>query len=120
MLRILTSILLAALASTVSSASAEEVSRFEPAPCRSFDLDEDPAECGFLIVPENRDDPGKRTLRLAVAILKSRSASPHPDPVIYLHGGPGGSAISGASRWLDHPLREDRDFILFDQRVTGY
>jgi pimeloyl-ACP methyl ester carboxylesterase len=40
--------------------------------------------------------------------------------VIYLHGGPGGSAISEASRWLDHPLREDRDIILLDQRGTGY
>ena len=120
MLRILASILLAALACPVWSARAEEIPRFEPTPCQSFDLDEEGAECGFLIVPENRDDPGKRTLRLAVAILKSRSSNPRPDPVIYLHGGPGGSAISGASRWLDHPFREDRDFILLDQRVTGY
>jgi len=120
MLRILTSILLTALACPVWSARAEEVPRFEPTPCPSFDLDQEGTDCGFLIVFENRDDPGKRTLRLAVAILRSRSASPHPDPVIYLHGGPGGSAISGASRWLDHPLREDRDFILLDQRATGY
>jgi hypothetical protein len=89
MTRILMSILFAWLACPVGSARAEEVPRFEPTPCRSFDLDEEGAECGFLIVPENRDDPGKRILRLAVAILKSRSASPHPDPVIYLHGGPG-------------------------------
>jgi len=40
--------------------------------------------------------------------------------VIYLHGGPGGSAIADASLWLDHPLRNARDFILLDQRVTGY
>jgi len=120
MLRILISILLASLAWPVWVARAEDLPRFEPASCGSFDLHEENAECGFLIVPENRDEPGKRTLRLAVAILKSRSANPQPDPVIYLHGGPGGSAISGASRWLDHPLREDRDFILLDQRVTGY
>jgi len=120
MLRVLTSILVVLLAGPVWSARAEEIPRFEPTPCRSFDLDEERAECGFLIVPENRTDPGKRTLRLAVAILESRSADPKPDPVIYLHGGPGGSAISGASGWLHHPLREDRDFILLDQRVTGY
>jgi pimeloyl-ACP methyl ester carboxylesterase len=120
MLRILISILVTALAWPVWSASAEEVPRLEPASCGRFDLHEDGAQCGFLIVPENREDPGRRTLRLAVAILKSRSASPQPDPVIYLHGGPGGSAISEASRWLDHPLREDRDLILLDQRVTGY
>ncbi len=120
MLRILLSILLASLAWPAWGASAEDVPRFELTPCPSFDLHDENAECGFLIVPENREDPGKRTLRLAVAVLKSRSADPQPDPVIYLHGGPGGSAISGASGWLDHPLREDRDFILLDQRVTGY
>ena len=120
MLRILVSILLASLAWPAGGASAEDVPRFEPTPCPSFDLHDESAECGFLIVPENRDVPGKRTLRLAVAVLKSRSADPQPDPVIYLHGGPGGSAISGASGWLDHPLRKDRDFILLDQRVTGY
>jgi pimeloyl-ACP methyl ester carboxylesterase len=120
MLRILTSILLITLACPAWSARADQLPRFETTPCRSFDLDEEGARCGFLIVPENREDPGKRTLRLAVAILESRSADPQPDPVVYLHGGPGGSAISAASLWLNHPLREDRDFILLDQRVTGY
>jgi pimeloyl-ACP methyl ester carboxylesterase len=52
-------------------------------------------------------------------VLESRSADREPDPVIRLHGGPGGSAISGASDWLDHPLRDDRDLILLDQRGAG-
>ena len=80
MLRILVSILLASLAWPAGGASAEDVPRFEPTPCPSFDLHDENAECGFLIVPENRDDPGKRTLRLAVAVQKSRSADPQPDP----------------------------------------
>ncbi len=120
MLRILVSIAVASLAWPVQAAKADDVPRFEPTSCAAFEIHDENAKCGFLVVPENRDDPGKRTLRLAVAILKSRSATPRPDPVIYLHGGPGGDAIPGASRWLDHPLREDRDFILLDQRVTGF
>ena len=82
MLRILISILLASVAWPVWDARAEDVPRFEPASCVSFELHEESAECEFLIVSENRDDPGKRTLRLAVAVLKSRSTNPQPDPVI--------------------------------------
>ncbi|MCP5067523.1 MAG: alpha/beta hydrolase [bacterium] len=120
MFRILISIAVVSFAWPISAEAPADLPRFEPTSCASFDLPEENVECGFLIVPENRADPGERTLRLAVANLKSRSANPEPDPVIYLHGGPGGSAISSGSRWLDHPLRDDRDFILLDQRGVGY
>ena len=120
MLRFLISVAVAWIAWPAWGEKPADVPRLESTPCSSFDLHDENAECGFLIVPENRDDPESRTLRLAVAILKSRSAEPQPDPVIYLHGGPGGSAIADASGWLDHPLRDDRDFILLDQRVTGF
>jgi hypothetical protein len=40
-------------------------------------------ECGYLIVPEDRAGyaAGGRTLRLAIAILKSRGDDPSPDPL---------------------------------------
>lgn len=120
MLRFLISIAVAWVAWPAWGEKAAELPRLESTPCSSFDLHDENAECGFLVVAENREEPGERRLRLAVVVLKSRSASPEPDPVIYLHGGPGGSAISGASGWLDHPLRDDRDFILLDQRVVGH
>ncbi len=120
MLRFLISIAVVWVAWPAWSEEPAEVPRLEPTPCSSFDLHDESAECGFLVVPENREQPEGRTLRLAVAVLESRSADPQPDPVIYLHGGPGGSAIADASLWLDHPLRDDRDFILIDQRVTGF
>lgn len=54
------------------------------------------ARCGFLVVPENRTKANRRTIRLAVAIVPSVSRTPAPDPVVYLSGGPGGSAIRTA------------------------
>lgn len=90
------------------------------------------ARCGFLVVPEHRDRDGigrGRTLRLAVAVLGSRSESPQRDPVVYLNGGPGDGAfmLPGemgdpmADWWrLSAPFREERDFILIDQRGTGF
>jgi pimeloyl-ACP methyl ester carboxylesterase len=80
-------------------------------------------ECGYLVVPENRKRPDSPLIRLHVAIFRNRSGSPVPDPVVHLAGGPGSSSLDVASylfsRGLDAIL-EQRDFILFDQRGTGY
>ncbi len=80
-------------------------------------------ECGYLEVPEDRTDPGSATLRLAVAIFRHPDGDPEPDPVIYLQGGPGGSALEFASlsfTGLSAPVfAANRDLILFDQRGAG-
>jgi len=76
--------------------------------------------CGVLTVPENRQTDNGATVELMVAILHARSDSPQPDPIIYLEGGPGGSALAGIDTWYNTPYRQDRDFILFDQRGTGF
>lgn len=78
-------------------------------------------QCGYLIVPEDRANP-QRTIRLHVAVVSSHTATPAPDPVIFLDGGPGGFTLAGAERLIalhDVVLRE-RDLILFDQRGVGY
>ncbi|MBN2003660.1 MAG: hypothetical protein JXA21_09915, partial [Anaerolineae bacterium] len=43
-------------------------------------------ECGYLTVPENRQQTQGRssTIRLHVATVKSTSQNPLPDPVVYL------------------------------------
>jgi pimeloyl-ACP methyl ester carboxylesterase len=97
--------------------TAADLPRFERVVCPS-DLDT-ASECGFLVVPEDRSDPKRPAIRLAVVILKSRSATPAPDPIIYLEGGPGGSGTAAAATWADSPLRDSRDIILLDQRGTG-
>ncbi len=81
------------------------------------------AECGTLSVPENRDNPDTtgRRIDLNVARVKSRSANPKIDPVVFLAGGPGQAAVETYAAM--HPawrhVLKDRDVILVDQRGTG-
>lgn len=80
-------------------------------------------ECGFLSVPENRAEPNGTEIDLAVAIFKSTSANPEPDPIVYLEGGPGGNALQQVPlAFTDRfaTFLDTRDFIMFDQRGTGY
>jgi len=76
-------------------------------------------ECGTVRVPEGGDSSAD--IELAVMILYSKRSVPD-DPVVYLEGGPGASAVSLA--WYDpfpfEYILEHRDLILVDQRGTGY
>jgi pimeloyl-ACP methyl ester carboxylesterase len=89
-----------------------------------FDVDPRPQlgdiACGSLDVPENWSNPAGRRLQIRYVVLKSLSATPAPDPVIYLEGGPGGSALTGVESRAEifAKLRETRDVVLFDQRGT--
>lgn len=76
--------------------------------------------CGYIHVLEDRRQPAGPVIQLAVAILDSRSPTPQPDPILYLSGGPGDSALADMANWLDSPLRERRTIVLLDQRGTGY
>jgi pimeloyl-ACP methyl ester carboxylesterase len=96
---------------------------FEPASC-AFPLPPGYSpECGYLLVPEDRNRAGSPFLRLHVAIFRSRLGVPISDPVVHLAGGPGSSSLEVArymfGRGLDVVL-DQRDLILFDQRGTGY
>ncbi len=79
------------------------------------------AFCGNLVVPVRHYDPQGPILKLAVLILEARHvAQPAAPPLIYLHGGPGGSALASAYTFAGSSIRDDRDLILFDQRGAGY
>jgi pimeloyl-ACP methyl ester carboxylesterase len=93
--------------------------QFRQQPCL-FDLPEPTITCGVLRVPENRADPTGRQVELAVTILPALLEPKLPDPVIYLEGGPGYAATYRLYTWVDHPLRAHRDFVLMDQRGTGF
>jgi pimeloyl-ACP methyl ester carboxylesterase len=76
-----------------------------------------------LVVPENRAKPESAYIQLHVAVFQSVIESPEPDPVVHLAGGPGSSSLDVAGYMLGQGLDailERRDFILFDQRGTGY
>ncbi|MEW5868988.1 MAG: alpha/beta fold hydrolase [Chloroflexota bacterium] len=75
--------------------------------------------CGYLAVPQDHDRPSGPRLLLAVTILKARNRNPAPDPVVYLAGGPGGSATLDIETWLEQDFLRRRDLILIDQRGTG-
>jgi pimeloyl-ACP methyl ester carboxylesterase len=88
-----------------------------------YDVDAETEEaitCGYMQVPQNRREPDGLQIEIAVAIIASLSDEPWDDPILYLEGGPGGGALFSAESWLDSPLRQDRQIILFDQRGTGY
>jgi pimeloyl-ACP methyl ester carboxylesterase len=70
------------------------------------------ADCGTLVVPENRADPKSRLI--AVPVTRIRSRSPRPsEPVFRLEGGPGRTNMDFpfASRYIDH-----RDVVLVGYR----
>jgi pimeloyl-ACP methyl ester carboxylesterase len=105
---------------------------FEEAPC-PFKADAKTLEqvrCGYVTVLENRSVPDGRRLRLAVAIVKSRSRTPRPDPVVRVGGGPGDPSLArvpnvlmgtaGDMGELLNGLRDDRDVIFYDQRGVGF
>ncbi len=102
-------------------------SAFEPADCEFPTPVDVVVECGYLIVPEDRTQGGSsdpaQTIRLHVAIFPSPSPNPEPDPLIYLHGGPGAGVLQEIAFWYSQPFQyiiDQRDFIVFDQRGTGY
>jgi len=97
--------------------------RFEKTECWFKEPAGHDVECGWVIVPEDHARPEGKMIKLAVARFKSAASQPEPDPVIYLEGGPGGSALKSYTSQFDFlfgPLLEKRDVVLFDQRGTGY
>jgi pimeloyl-ACP methyl ester carboxylesterase len=100
---------------------------FEAAAC-PFDLpagqvEGETVECGYLTVPEDRADPDSPTIRLAVALFHHPDGDPEPDPVVYLEGGPGGSALEFIGLTfaeLAKPVfAANRDLVVLDQRGVG-
>jgi len=97
--------------------------KFESAQCQFEIPPGQTVECGYLTVPEDRSQPDGPTIRLHVAIFRSHSDNPAPDPIVYLAGGPGGNALEAVPLVFNQrfaPFLADRDFIIFDQRGVGY
>jgi pimeloyl-ACP methyl ester carboxylesterase len=72
--------------------------------------------CGYLTVPENRSTPNGRTIRLLVVRAKAATATPKPDPIVFLHGGPGGIASIEAPGIVMGGMNAARDVIFVNQR----
>ena len=70
------------------------------------------ADCGTLVVPENRRDPASRLIALPVTRIRALSVRP-AEPIFRLEGGPGSTNMqfAKASR-----LADDRDVVLVGYR----
>jgi pimeloyl-ACP methyl ester carboxylesterase len=80
------------------------------------------AQCGTVTVFENRRTKTGRTIDLNIVVVPAVSATPAPDPVFWLAGGPGVAAtdVAGTAKGgLLGGLRRDRDLVFVDQRGTG-
>jgi len=110
--------IMAACALWCASSGAAENTPLSP--CNIPDVDR-PARCGVFEVPENRDRPDGRKLKIHVAVLPASSGHSRPDPIVALLGGPGEEAIFVGSYFVKHlgPLLEERDLLLVDERGTG-
>ena len=117
------------IASTPTLAAPQQPSsaspRFDEGPC-PFAADASVLQqvrCGSLSVLENRSRPDGPRLKIAVAVLKSLSATPKPDPIVWLAGGPGESAVVRAADYIRSGVlnhwRAERDIVLYDQRGAG-
>jgi hypothetical protein len=71
-----------------------------------------PADCGTLVVPENRADPQSRLIALPVTRIRPQTGQP-AEPVFRLEGGPGNTNMnfSMASRFAG-----ERDVVLVGYR----
>ncbi len=95
---------------------------FAAAPCPIAPVAGLTIDCGYLTVAESRQRFTGKTIRLAVAIVRSPNANRAPDPVVFLSGGPGQGALNliPLAGQLFGPILAQRDMIFIDQRGTGY
>lgn len=77
--------------------------------------------CGLLRVPEDRAKPEGRTIDLRVVVAPALAATPRPDPLFILAGGPGQAAseLTGALLPVFDRISRTRDLVFVDQRGTG-
>lgn len=79
------------------------------------------AQCATLSVAEDRARPEGRRIELAIARIEPRRRPAQPDPLLFLAGGPGQSALESYGQVAPafRELLADRAVVLVDQRGTG-
>lgn len=80
------------------------------------------AQCGTFEVPENREKPDGRKIALNIAwIGPDEPGDTLPDPIVFLAGGPGQSAVDTFPMLAPvlSDANKNRGFLLVDQRGTG-
>jgi len=75
--------------------------------------------CGVFTVPQDWLNPDGRNLDLGFLVARATGDNPQPDPLLYLAGGPGQSAVLAPPFDKYQTVRTDRDIIFFDIRGVG-
>jgi pimeloyl-ACP methyl ester carboxylesterase len=119
-----TTLLIAALALSPGAAGARMIGdvTFEPCDLRNARGGARvEAECARFEVPEDPAAPDGRRITLRLALVAARGSRPQPDPVVFLAGGPGQSAIEAypGMHAAFRPLLARRHVLLVEQRGTG-
>lgn len=93
-----------------------------PRPIGRYEIEGKTIVCGTVNVPEDHARPDGRRIDLVFTVLKSHSMYPEPDPLVHLHGGPGGALLAGLKGFagLFDAWRATRDVVMFDQRAAGF
>ncbi|MCJ7738103.1 MAG: alpha/beta hydrolase, partial [Anaerolineae bacterium] len=125
---VISCVILALLSLALTACSvAEEAPLAVPAGARAGDLVgleactyersdvEFAAECGTLVVPENRSDPNSRLIALPVIRIRTRGDSP-AEPVFWFAGGPGKSNMRFSHVKDLDVLIEEHDFVMVGYR----
>ena len=102
----------------VEPAWAESPLALELSPCQQPAVDGE-ALCGRLTVPENRSIEGGRQIELNLVVLPAVDQPRAPEPILFLHGGPGGAATDLIAMFAGSRPWKDRDLVFVDQRGTG-
>ncbi|WP_182882812.1 alpha/beta fold hydrolase [Microbispora sp. H10949] len=84
--------------------------------------------CGYLLVPERRDVPNSRTIKVGYAVHRAGGEAPgqvtgqagaqDADPVVYMSGGPGSASLQLTG--LLTQMLPGRDVIVLEQRGGRY
>ena len=78
----------------------------------------DTVMCGRLRVPQDRAWPDDLWLELPYTLIKTSSASPKLEPLLFLTGGAAGSALANFAEVYQTllPFRTERDIVLYEPR----
>ncbi|HEX4915239.1 MAG TPA: alpha/beta hydrolase [Vicinamibacterales bacterium] len=109
---------IAAIACGAASSTERTAAQGRPAPCAVEGVN-GPTLCTTVRVKESPHS--ERAIDLRVVVVQSSSATPAPDPIVPLAGGPGQGAADLAPIMAQRfaAYREQRDLVLIDQRGTG-
>lgn len=104
---------------------AAYVPQLEPRRCDWKNRSGRDVVCYVLVVPENRERPAGRKVRLPVVVFRSPTGG-KTSPVVFINGGPGvhTSTAGRAAQWWNRRLKQisfikGRNLVIYDQRGVG-